>query len=570
MKGYAIDNHSEIVSKQIIEKLITNVLIDHNNKTLDSKIAPFCFEFVKEKISPYLQEFFINNEDKENDHNTWIEIEEPKMQNKDRGTFTLTKIEKKQNEKDPKENEESMHEVPSEQKTMSRDFYRKTGFKLTLRMSKKLSMSHMELTTKEEEKKEKQRINELVSSFPSYAIERRLGLPLEPEFIPKIRNEYQKELVQRDLKLQKERKLNLIKSGSTGDLITKKVMLREFNNERYTFDSNGNVIPYRFIRVDNMKNDFHSPDVNEKVIKNIIRQDEFKKQDTTTTSNKKKGKIFLDMLPSEFRENTNIYRLVMNSMKGRNSLSIGCPPSGDNFSLIQPEIGVVIKNDQLNKAKDGGRNFREKFKRFSLNDYDKLIKTILPFQNQQKVEYSNNTNNISNSSSNTNMFMNNSNLLQSKVSSIENMTTNFIEPSNPSKLKHSVSMSTMKINPSSVRSNLKIFLDTMDELPEIKMNNPRAQNLFSSFDVPPSTKKESILTRIKMNHSTRNKTLDLEQVNMFNINLIKSKKEWGSPSNKGMTTSSTFKTPIKPNFSKIIKRNGITIKQSQPYRVKQM
>ena len=315
MKGYAIDNHSEIVSKQIIEKLITNVLIDHNNKTLDSKIAPFCFEFVKEKISPYLQEFFINNEDKENDHNTWIEIEEPKMQNKDRGTFTLTKIEKKQNEKDPKENEESMHEVPSEQKTMSRDFYRKTGFKLTLRMSKKLSMSHMELTTKEEEKKEKQRINELVSSFPSYAIERRLGLPLEPEFIPKIRNEYQKELVQRDLKLQKERKLNLIKSGSTGDLITKKVMLREFNNERYTFDSNGNVIPYRFIRVDNMKNDFHSPDVNEKVIKNIIRQDEFKKQDTTTTSNKKKGKIFLDMLPSEFRENTNIYRLVMNSMK---------------------------------------------------------------------------------------------------------------------------------------------------------------------------------------------------------------------------------------------------------------
>ena len=570
MKGYAIDNHSEIVSKQIIEKLITNVLIDHNNKTLDSKIAPFCFEFVKEKISPYLQEFFINNEDKENDHNTWIEIEEPKMQNKDRGTFTLTKIEKKQNEKDPKENEESMHEVPSEQKTMSRDFYRKTGFKLTLRMSKKLSMSHMELTTKEEEKKEKQRINELVSSFPSYAIERRLGLPLEPEFIPKIRNEYQKELVQRDLKLQKERKLNLIKSGSTGDLITKKVMLREFNNERYTFDSNGNVIPYRFIRVDNMKNDFHSPDVNEKVIKNIIRQDEFKKQDTTTTSNKKKGKIFLDMLPSEVRENTNIYRLVMHSMKGRNSLSIGCPPSGDNFSLIQPEIGVVIKNDQLNKAKDGGRNFREKFKRFSLNDYDKLIKTILPFQNQQKVEYSNNTNNISNSSSNTNMFMNNSNLFQSKVSSIENMTTNFIEPSNPSKLKHSVSMSTMKINPSSVRSNLKIFLDTMDELPEIKMNNPRAQNLFSSFDVPPSTKKESILTRIKMNHSTRNKTLDLEQVNMFNINLIKSKKEWGSPSNKGMTTSSTFKTPIKPNFSKIIKRNGITIKQSQPYRVKQM
>ena len=570
MKGYAIDNHSEIVSKQIIEKLITNVLIDHNNKTLDSKIAPFCFEFVKEKISPYLQEFFINNEDKENDHNTWIEIEEPKMQNKDRGTFTLTKIEKKQNEKDPKENEESMHEVPSEQKTMSRDFYRKTGFKLTLRMSKKLSMSHMELTTKEEEKKEKQRINELVSSFPSYAIERRLGLPLEPEFIPKIRNEYQKELVQRDLKLQKERKLNLIKSGSTGDLITKKVMLREFNNERYTFDSNGNVIPYRFIRVDNMKNDFHSPDVNEKVIKNIIRQDEFKKQDTTTTSNKKKGKNFLDMLPSEVRENTNIYRLVMNSMKGRNSLSIGCPPSGDNFSLIQPEIGVVIKNDQLNKAKDGGRNFREKFKRFSLNDYDKLIKTILPFQNRQKVEYSNNTNNISNSSSNTNMFMNNSNLFQSKVSSIENMTTNFIEPSNPSKLKHSVSMSTMKINPSSVRSNLKIFLDTMDELPEIKMNNPRAQNLFSSFDVPPSTKKESILTRIKMNHSTRNKTLDLEQVNMFNINLIKSKKEWGSPSNKGMTTSSTFKTPIKPNFSKIIKRNGITIKQSQPYRVKQM
>lgn len=568
MKGYALDNQSEIIAKQILEKLITNVIIDNYNKNLNNQIGPFCFDFVKEKLSPFLQEFFINNENRDNEHNTWIEIKEPETQEKDRGTFTLTQIEKKQNEmKDPKENEESMHEVPSEQKTMSRDFYRKNTFKLSLRMSKKLSqnLSHLELTTKEEEKKEKQRINELVSSFPSFVIERRLGPPLEPEFIPKIRNDYQKELIQREIKMKKE-KLSMVKSSSTGDIIgTKKVAIREFNNERYTFDSNGNVIPYRFIRVENMKNDFHSPDVNEKVIKNIVKQDDSNKRDTTNNSTKKKGRRFIDMLPSEVRENTNIYKLVMNSMKGRNSLSSVCTPSGDNFSLMQPEIGVVIKNEQLDKAKDGGRNFRDKFNRFSLNDYDKLIKTILPFQNQQKVEYSSNNN----STLIINPLLNNSNLFQSKVSSIENMTTNFIEPTKPNKLKHSISLSTMKIN-SSVRSNLKIILDTMDELPEINMNYPMSNKMLSSFDesiIPNSNKNESIFTRIKqINHRTRN-NLDLNQVNMFNINLLKSKKEWGSPSNKGVTTSSTFKTPTKPNFSKIVKRNGITIKPSMPLRV---
>ena len=51
MKGYAIDNHSEIVSKQIIEKLITNVLIDHNNKTLDSNYVEALSTVLKTAIT---------------------------------------------------------------------------------------------------------------------------------------------------------------------------------------------------------------------------------------------------------------------------------------------------------------------------------------------------------------------------------------------------------------------------------------------------------------------------------------------------------------------------------------
>ena len=65
-------------------------------------------------------------------------------------------------------------------------------------------------------------------------------------------------------------------------------------------------------------------------------------------------------------------------------------PSGSNFDLIKPEIGVIIQENI--KVKSGGINFYEKFNKFSVNDFDRTMNTIFDrnFSNFNYLGYNTN------------------------------------------------------------------------------------------------------------------------------------------------------------------------------------
>ena len=90
-------------------------------------------------------------------------------------------------------------------------------------------------------------------------------------------------------------------------------------------------------------------------------------------------------------------------------------PSGSNFQIILPNIGVVIKENQ--KIKEGGREFNKFFNKYSINDYDKILNEYVPLQN--KTQMKNKMEKMSLTASNSNK------ILQKKMSeSVDNQRSN--------------------------------------------------------------------------------------------------------------------------------------------------
>ena len=59
-------------------------------------------------------------------------------------------------------------------------------------------------------------------------------------------------------------------------------------------------------------------------------------------------------------------------------------PSGSNFSIMFPNIGVTLKEDD--KIKEGTRDFGMYFKKYSISDYDRILRDYLPIQNKTMLK----------------------------------------------------------------------------------------------------------------------------------------------------------------------------------------
>ena len=89
-------------------------------------------------------------------------------------------------------------------------------------------------------------------------------------------------------------------------------------------------------------------------------------------------------------------------------------PSGSNFQIILPNIGVVIKENQ--KIKDGGREFNKYFNKYSISDYDKILNDYVPLQNKVQMK---------NKMEKMNLTISNNSILQKKMSeSVDNTIRN--------------------------------------------------------------------------------------------------------------------------------------------------
>ena len=158
------------------------------------------------------------------------------------------------------------------------------------------------------------------------------------------------------------------------------------DSNKLTFDSNGKIISFKPIKIQSLNKDFLS-------LKNGIKSLEindannkkrrFKKNinnnnnpDVIPQKENSNEKEIIIKNPLDDRERKNSFNYVkISSIKNEQKI-IG----GSNFSLMLPNIGVTLREDD--QIKEGKKEFGKYFKKYSINDYDRILHEYLPSQNE--------------------------------------------------------------------------------------------------------------------------------------------------------------------------------------------
>ena len=282
--------------------------------------------------------------------------------------------------------------------------------------------------------------------------------PQNVEFLRREREELiQKKIIENKLK---ETANKTIKPTEDNEKIKKKLI----DTNRFSFDPNGKIIQFRPYKIDNLNKDFV-------ITRNTIRAFENKQDNTTTNKkriaiNKDKDKKDKEIRQEEIIKNVDEEKKVKdinNIVNFANTEKERFVPSGSNFQIISPNTGVVIKEN--NQAKEGPREFSKYFKKYSLQDYDKMLNDFLPLQNRTMLQ------NHLNSSNNNSKYLSttpNNTLLNKKSSIINNLDSknninNTEPPINPLLSNEEQSSSFMEkdksINNSGFNSNMNSNLN---------------------------------------------------------------------------------------------------------------
>ena len=285
-----------------------------------------------------------------------------------------------------------------------------------------------------------------------------------------------KEIVKGKIRKEKEEKKQaLIRKMSTINNTDENIFendKRIIDSNKLTFDSNGEIISFKPFKIETLSKDFAS-------LKNGIRSPELnnvnnKKTKMKKIKNNKSEDVSKTNIPKEkTKEKEIIVKNPEDDPNGKNKLNYvkiskikneQIIPSGSNFSLLLPNIGVTLKeNDQVKK---GTHEFGKFFKKYSINDYNKILRDYLPLQNKSMLK---------------------SKMNQSSQSN--NLTTSNINL--PKKLNANTSYKYTSTNPA-INNNININLpftqtqnfNTISELSNPLINQPEAiqENDLNSFN----------------------------------------------------------------------------------------
>ena len=195
---------------------------------------------------------------------------------------------------------------------------------------------------------------------------------LEPSNIDTLRQEREEFIKKKLIESKTEKNINKIKKANNEN---SKGPKKVFDAKHLTFDSNGNIINFHPYKLDKLKKEFT-------LIKNLIKGEQGKKESPKSKKNQslyifkekkkepeeeKKVKETVEKPEPLFEEKT---------IKEKEKYI----PSGSNFQIISPNIGVTIREN--NKFKQGSKEFSKYFQKYSLNDYDKMLNDYVPLQNK--------------------------------------------------------------------------------------------------------------------------------------------------------------------------------------------
>ena len=399
---------AEAIVKIILDKIINLSIRQSGINKINNQLKGYCFKYIQNQIEPLFEENYINYTKSKNNsniffwknkkpkENEWIEIKEPETPQNDRfeGVFThLKELESKNKKLKMTKIQEGLENDKlnnNEKDNSSRDDNEKT--QRNKQIKKKLILS--ETPNKEEENNtntNKQKVQQnnpnqnqnqntkskkiQMINFPAIDIPDIDKEFIHDEFDPPNINKLRKEREEEIKRKERERKLlmeekKMAKKKDDSEKINKKV--KQLDSNKFTFDSNGKIISFKQYKLENLSKDFN-------FIKNTIKD-----SGEGIKSNKKKMISMKDQL---IKINEEIIKNPVEEEKKEKIEKIEKKekiiPSGSNFQIMLPNIGVVIKENQ--KIKEGGREFNKFFNKYSIHDYDKILNEYVPLQNKTKM-----------------------------------------------------------------------------------------------------------------------------------------------------------------------------------------
>ena len=430
----------EAIVKIILDKIINSSIRLSGINRINKQLKHYCFQYIQNQIEPLFEENYINYtlinnknnklfwKNKKQPKNEWIEIKEPETPKDDRfeGVFIHLK------EIDLKNKKFKVEKIKEGLETdiliNNNDDENSLKGKKPQNLKKIIINENKEGKENKNKEEENNTINKAKTTIQSQTYQPSKGnkkmqildfpsidIPdIEKEFIhdvydppniDKLRKEREEEIKkkEREAKLKSE-EIKLVKKKDDFDKINKKQ--KQLDSNKFTFDSNGKIISFRQYKLDNLTRDFQ-------FIKNTIKEN----NDPTKTSKKKKLsfkdkniKLIEEIIknPAEEEKAEKIDKILD---KNKDKII----PSGSNFQIMLPNIGVVIKENQ--KIKEGGREFNKFFNKYSINDYDKILNEYVPLQNKTKMK--NKMEKMSLTASNSNK------MIQKKMSeSVDNQRNN--------------------------------------------------------------------------------------------------------------------------------------------------
>ena len=233
--------------------------------------------------------------------------------------------------------------------------------------------------------------------LPSEAISNEaLGIVSEDEDIKKMRNDLMEEINQKIMEEKKQKE----------KLLLEEISKRKKFQKKSKKDNDNGLDPDSFIK------EFISISSNQKEIKpgstKAILEEERKQLTLKARKNIEynripKVKSEKDRI-SDLRKKQKLFakKYLFNSYNSNedddDESKGNSRPSGSNFDLIRPEIGVIIQENI--KVKSGGINFYEKYNKFSVNDFNNTMNSIFVrnFSNTNYLGYNTYTTGKSNTS----------------------------------------------------------------------------------------------------------------------------------------------------------------------------
>lgn len=621
---------SEIIVGKMISKIISLVITKSitNKVYSDKSVGTCCINYTKKLISPLVKIAYLSHDidDLEQENKYWVSIPEPHKITVDRDAFTFVHIDNFKEDQDINDINElkannvstnlrrvskileinkkefgssrNVVEIPDKESTLSNKSGRES---FTVKKGDKSYSSKGTIRLKPSDLN----INELkgkrdrpkIIDLPSFEI-KGLMINKESEEVKKLRIEKERSLLlkkQKQMKEElnkqqkKERSLvygySLGKSNSTIEMIPAK-----FDLNKYTFDLEGKLIPYRLVPPGNFVNEFNEIQSNNKLIKQITQKieinDELYKEVTSKTSvvevNSNKNQSEIAEQPLGLNKKSKIFKNV--KVHASFSKDNYCQPSGDNFQMITPETGVIVKYDDKEKSKIGNMSFLKKYNKYSSTDFNTVLNETLNKNNQiinksmidiHDEKLSKQEDDKSNCSfSMSKIFTNSQNLKENQSLSNSSFGNN-----NFHRMTKSMSMSKIVLSNHINCSNLMETFDTNDLLPDIGSKTKQNKNIKNIFHDFFSKKYYLNKQREKKTNTKKEKKLrinkSLETMNRFNTSIIQ-RNDFGSEKSqnilqpfsvKNNNNKPFFKVPFRLNPFEMIRKNGIMLKPIKSLRV---